>query len=585
MIRAALFILDPKSDDEIFLANIGTEASIGRSETADVFLDDIRCDGIHALLTQEASNIPFNLIDLGSFSGTYLDGRRIQEAKVQIGDRFTIGTKVLALRNPVADRMVETLAGQKRKGSWEAATTGKVLLTEKDLLEVSLYWGDRLLEVRTFESGSEVSLGSQKAATFGVTLMSPELQKHPFTLAKYEGGQLHLHIPTEGTGIAWIGNENIAIDTLRHCDRSTDEFRDVRLTLRIGDKADIAFGELALSFRFVRAPENLPTLVMPKFDRNWKNIGALLIGLYTLILSFILFSSREKPQEKTLEDLPKHLKRSVFDAGIARALQRRQSAIGQLSRDQQGGRARGEEGKLTAARSQEKQLAKPKSAPSKAKDSVLSVKSSKKSAERVDLDAAFSGSSAPAVAISDSLPGTPKTGNAAAALSDPGSFARGKKGEGAGGGGQSVGIGQLAGNSTGGGTGAGDYGLLPSRGHDISLSESEQVVILGGLDQDVIAAIIRRYLSQIQNCYEQQLVKKPQLKGKVTVAFTIAGDGSVRAAQVLETTLKNDPTEKCIIGRIKNWKFPKPKGGGTVGVKYPFLLMSNSGGGTASLRE
>ena len=30
--------------------------------------------------------------------------------------------------------------------------------------------------------------------------------------------------------------------------------------------------------------------------------------------------------------------------------------------------------------------------------------------------------------------------------------------------------------------------------------------------------------------------------------------------------------------KIMGWKFPKPRGGGTVGVKYPFLLMSTSSG-------
>src|SRR5690606_9522622 len=109
------------------------------------------------------------------------------------------------------------------------------------------------------------------------------------------------------------------------------------------------------------------------------------------------------------------------------------------------------------------------------------------------------------------------------------------------------------------------------------IAEEEEVIILGGLDPDVIAAIIKRYLSQIRNCYEQQLVTHPNLKGKVAVSFVIGGDGTVRKADIAETTLNNAATESCILSKIRTWKFPKPLGGGSVGVKYPFLLMSNSG--------
>jgi hypothetical protein len=38
--------------------------------------------------------------------------------------------------------------------------------------------------------------------------------------------------------------------------------------------------------------------------------------------------------------------------------------------------------------------------------------------------------------------------------------------------------------------------------------------------------------------------------------------------------MNNKTVETCIAARIKNWQFPKPKGGGTVLVSYPFLFKS-----------
>ena len=57
--------------------------------------------------------------------------------------------------------------------------------------------------------------------------------------------------------------------------------------------------------------------------------------------------------------------------------------------------------------------------------------------------------------------------------------------------------------------------------------------------------------------------------------FTIAANGMVQSASVTETTLKNSEVERCITAKIRTWKFPKPKGGGIVIVKYPFIFKTS----------
>lgn len=130
----------------------------------------------------------------------------------------------------------------------------------------------------------------------------------------------------------------------------------------------------------------------------------------------------------------------------------------------------------------------------------------------------------------------------------------------------------------GGGRGlAGVAGLAAGRtgSGGVGLVEDESE-ISGGLDREVIAAIIRSQLGQILYCYERQLSAYPDLFGKVAVRFTIGPTGTVESQKIGDTTLKNASVESCILSRVGSWKFPTPRGGTKVQVTYPFLFKSTN---------
>ena len=108
---------------------------------------------------------------------------------------------------------------------------------------------------------------------------------------------------------------------------------------------------------------------------------------------------------------------------------------------------------------------------------------------------------------------------------------------------------------------------------DVGMGDSDAETS-GGLDKSVIAAIVREHLGQIKHCYERQLLVDPSIFGKVVANWTINGEGIVDATSVKKTTLGNVNVENCVMGKIKGWKFPKPRGGGKVIVSYPFLFKS-----------
>ena len=94
----------------------------------------------------------------------------------------------------------------------------------------------------------------------------------------------------------------------------------------------------------------------------------------------------------------------------------------------------------------------------------------------------------------------------------------------------------------------------------------------GGLDRNEIAAVIQRHISEVRFCYEQGLQQKPKLSGRLSMDFMIGPNGSVSVAKVNNSSLDHVPVENCIRNRLRTWNFPKPDGGVTVKVTYPFIL-------------
>jgi TonB family protein len=155
----------------------------------------------------------------------------------------------------------------------------------------------------------------------------------------------------------------------------------------------------------------------------------------------------------------------------------------------------------------------------------------------------------------------------------------GLRGTGMGGGGlgNTIGIGDIGTKGRGGGLGGygtGVGGMGHKGGSDIGITSGNPIVE-GSLDKELIRRVIHSHASQVRFCYESELVRHPGMNGKVTVKFIIAASGSVQRAGVDQSTLGNANVESCIVSRVYQWQFPKPKGGGIVVVNYPFLLKAS----------
>jgi TonB family protein len=123
------------------------------------------------------------------------------------------------------------------------------------------------------------------------------------------------------------------------------------------------------------------------------------------------------------------------------------------------------------------------------------------------------------------------------------------------------------------GGGTGGTGRLGGKAEHAVQLVSENVQVLSGLPKDLINAVVQRNRAQIRACYDAALQRNPNLRGKVTVAFTIDPNGRVTYAGVKESTIGDSGLENCIIARVKSWQFPKPEAPVITEVSaYPFYL-------------
>jgi len=154
------------------------------------------------------------------------------------------------------------------------------------------------------------------------------------------------------------------------------------------------------------------------------------------------------------------------------------------------------------------------------------------------------------------------------------------------------GIGRHGGGNAEGVIGFGDAGLIGKRGasggsdaygggatigHGAHRPTVPQVrrgrdEITGAVDKDAIRRTVRAHINEVRHCYNQGLARDPNLKGRVSVRFSIGPVGRVVSSAVLDDSLGDRAVGACVSKAVRRWTFPRPRGGGSAMVTYPFSL-------------
>jgi len=89
----------------------------------------------------------------------------------------------------------------------------------------------------------------------------------------------------------------------------------------------------------------------------------------------------------------------------------------------------------------------------------------------------------------------------------------------------------------------------------------------GELRQAEIHKVVHDHLDQVVACYTKH---HPDMTGWLTIGWTIDAQGKVSRTEVRRSTSGKQALATCVMGEIRSWRFPKPRGGGEVDVSYPF---------------
>lgn len=146
-------------------------------------------------------------------------------------------------------------------------------------------------------------------------------------------------------------------------------------------------------------------------------------------------------------------------------------------------------------------------------------------------------------------------------------------------------IGKGGGGGTGSGYGRGAGAGFGGRGKRVPTVRQGKAEVSGGLDKDIVRRIVRSHINEVRHCYNQGLTRAPGLAGRVSLSFSITPSGTVSAAVVQESTLADNAVGACMSKAVKRWKFPKPQGGASVAVTYPFTLSPGGGAVPAAAPE
>ncbi len=457
-------------------------------------------------------------------------------------------------------------------------------------LEIKAMWGQTVLDTVSVTDRPVVTMGDERRVSgFGpfqkivrcdLEIPSRGLPQKSYPLAEAlgsgGGANYQINVPDSSDGrLERADGQVVLLGALRDRMEPSDVVASKAYLLQPAETLFLQHGHIVFQIRYVRRTGLIPVALFEKMNYAWMNI--LILAFFIHAVAIVSFVSTPNTQSDLTEELFKNPNRWAQIRRLAPPKNRPKpkSLLSQIKGEESGARARGKEGKAGKKNAKNKngRMAN-KGDPSKkdlAKSTLAKIFGSRGSRRSFlfgtgglggELKAAVGSVQGRTIGDAEGLGGL------------------GTRGSGPGGGGHSrdsVGVGSLGTRGRGGG-GRGGYGDSAGRlggkvEHEVTIRPGSPL-IMGSLDKEIIRRVIKQHISQIRYCYERELQRTPGLFGKVATKFTISASGSVQSAQVSESTLKNRAVEQCITARIRTWKFPKPKGGGIVIVKYPFILKS-----------
>lgn len=618
---------------------------IGRNAESQLQLNDDSVSPLHAFIEERDSG--YYLADLGSTSGTYRNGQKTLDDKLESGDEIKVGSykiqffigvpkpagppqktsakappEPVEVKPPPAKSEPVKAATAKSRPSIPMAPThgakkhkkkgGKTFAPASPIrdprdivrpgkgtvIEVIVAWKERIIAARHFNDKGTVTIGSSPDCD----LVVPIFGAAKFPLVKIQNlATISISQDMAGELVRDQGSVTFAELFKQNKMRPNGGLYD--LDIPQGEMARIGFQGDLLSV-FVRYVAETPKpLVAPLLDLTASEVtGVILAFVVSAIfgLYMMIYSPTELPDEARLEEpLRKAVvtfnapKKVVIEQVEEKPTEKKVVQIVEKQKQTQTPTAAndGKQGvagevapkkptkeppKLTSTR----QGGATKTAPTEgstpkaqkpdpSKMGLLNVFGSKGTQSK--LDKTFSGAG-DLTGMANSATGF--AGNADSRAGD--NIGAKLKDTGPGGKGTATvgisGVGTQSGKGAGTyGTGTGGIGNKGSVNIDVGGQEAE---FTGSIDKEAIRRIIQQNKNAIRSCYERSLQRHPDLYGKLVLEWDIEERGKVTRTAVKSNNLGDSEVANCIMGRIKDLKFPEPPPDQIGRVTFPFVFSS-----------
>jgi TonB family protein len=93
-------------------------------------------------------------------------------------------------------------------------------------------------------------------------------------------------------------------------------------------------------------------------------------------------------------------------------------------------------------------------------------------------------------------------------------------------------------------------------------------------EPDDVHRAMRAQNARIRGCYERALARRPSLAGRLLLRFTIEPDGTVKGAEVAESTLDDDALHGCLLEIARGLRFPSGDPEGSITLSYPLTFAA-----------
>ncbi|HEX8823341.1 MAG TPA: adventurous gliding motility protein GltG [Archangium sp.] len=609
---------------------------IGRLASAHLCLEDEKVSRIHSVI-EVAADGSLSIIDMGSVEGTYVNGKRVNKGQLSFGDEIKVGATTLRLENPAAVATVNLAVAASTApapaatvpvptetslaaGLAQAASPAPTAVAPVPVAPVAapvqravaapqpvaapvehtpeaepaprvrrvarkgsgplglglhFMWGDQRVGEFFLAPGKKhvFTVGSAKGVHF--IMGDAKLGGESFEVVRADGQSFTVRFTGKMKGELTRKGETMDLKAVIESGKATHEGEAYSLTLKEEDLLSVDLGGVTLEAVFEAVPKRAWAPLGEAMDFAVVNIFLVMFFLASLFV--IAAANHAAAGEEYADEL------AGSDARIAKLIVKapetqKNKFLEKLNQQ----KAEKQAEKAAKAKKDEGQMGK-KEAPKQNAHATNQGKPDKKEQAKNMAAKIFGGKGGAASLFGGGgLGGDLKSamGNMFGAKggTSGGFGGLGLKGGGGGGGGggDTIGIGAVGTKGRGGGMGgygSGVGGLGGKQSVDVGIA-ADEATVTGSLDKELIRQVIIRNRGQIRYCYESLLNRFPKLGGKVAIRFTIASEGNVVTSSVAQSTAGNSELEQCVAGRVRTWQFPKPKGGGSVVVTYPFLFKA-----------